>query len=285
MMLMVTLSACTGDDTIPSNANVALPSTPNEPALTNAPSGENTIQQTVTEEQTQIIIPGDGVTTCVVCGIEGDICTACGWCIDCDPYIRCADCNYGVDCCECEDALEIYQFEPITITGSGSQITDVIDVPVALSVFSFSHTGQRNFTVRQNAADLEEVRGGLLANETGDSTGASILHVEDGQVVFAVNADGDWNLTISPFQIVETAELSGSGNVVSGIFPAPSRDVYRFTHDGRRNFTVRIHPLTGRDRLIANEVGIADVTAIVDFGDDYAFWEIRGDGNWTITLD
>ena len=66
------------------------------------------------------------------------------------------------------------------------------------------------------------------------------------------------------------------------MFKAPNRGVWRITHDGSSNFTVRIYPSSGRDRLVTNEIGIYDGTAIVDFGNDIAFWVVRADGNWTI---
>jgi len=279
-MLIMSLFACSVDKSTqatPTPVSNEPASTPSENVIDPPNSNDDRINQT--PDNRDDIPVGD---ICKICNTVGDICEACGFCIDCDTFERCMDCNLGDDCCECEKTLEIYQFEPIIITGKGSQITDIIDVPVALSIFSFTHTGRRNFIVRQYTTDYTEVRGGLLANEIGDSTGSTTLNAEDGQVVFDVSADGDWTLTISPFQLVETAELSGSGNTISGVFASPDRGVYRFTHDGRRNFIVYIYPFSGRERLIVNEIGVTDITAIVDFGDTYAYWEIKGDGNWKI---
>lgn len=57
---------------------------------------------------------------------------------------------------------------------------------------------------------------------------------------------------------------------------------YRFTHDGQANFIVWLH-CAGGDDLGQNEIGPLDVTSVVRFAQGPCLWEVRADGNWSIT--
>jgi hypothetical protein len=216
---------------------------------------------------------------CAVCRKEvDDICPACKFCLECDDFDQCSDCGYGEDCCECEKPLELKTFDPIIITGSGDSVTNAVEVSLPYAIVTFTHNGRSNFIIHQYDDSFNRV--GSLVNEIGVYAGNKLLEV-DGNVVFNVRGDGDWEIKISPLVATEISSFSGNGDDVSGVFLAPANGVWEFTHDGSSNFIIHLYTSNGR-RSIVNEIGAYNGTKIVDFGNNMAWWVVRADGKWTI---
>jgi hypothetical protein len=177
---------------------------------------------------------------------------------------------------------DIVTFEPILITGNGDTTTEAIEIPIEYAVASFKHDGRRNFIVTQYDDGYNRVGG--LVNKIGVYSGDKFLDVSsaNGIAVFEIRADGNWTIEIKALESTEEVTFSGSGDAVSGVFISPPNGPWTFTHDGERNFIVRIHA-TPRGRGVVNVIGKYEGSSIVDFGNEIAFWTVQADGNWSIT--
>mgnify|MGYP001264755722 CR=1 FL=1 len=173
--------------------------------------------------------------------------------------------------------------QPISFSGSGQQVTPEFALPASFTQVSLSHQGQRNFIVwAYKASGREE----LLANAIGGYTGTALLQGTPGERLYlGVQADGPWTLTISAVGFDNgAASFSGRGDSVSPLFtplvqgPRP----YAFSHDGQRNFIVWLR-CAGGDDLAQNTIGSAGGSAVVRFAQGPCLWEVRADGNWSIT--
>ncbi len=174
---------------------------------------------------------------------------------------------------------DITKFDPVAIQGKGDTVTELVTVPVQYSAVSFAHDGKSNFIVRQYDGDFD--RQGSLVNEIGKYTGSTLLDC-DGEVIFEVEADGAWSIEIKPLEAAAQGDFSGTGSQVSGVFPATSKGVWEFAHAGKSNFIVRVYTSSGRDGVV-NEIGKYSGSAVVDFGNDFAFWVVHADGAWSIS--
>jgi len=173
------------------------------------------------------------------------------------------------------------QFAPITISGRGNSVTNVIKIPADYTIANLKHDGRSNFYIWVYDGSHELIS--LLVNTIGVYSGSSLLDVSrtNRDIILEVTADGNWTIEIVPFKAADTAAFSGSGDMVSGLFRAPASGTWIFTHDGRRNFIVWVYTSSGM-RLAANEIGTYNGEKIINFGNDVAFWTVEADGNWTI---
>lgn len=168
--------------------------------------------------------------------------------------------------------------EPIHLEGSGQTATDSIDVAFPLAVASFTHSGQRNFIVKLYP---EEGREDLLVNTIGDYTG-HVLLPSSGKMNFDIDADGAWTIDINPVGRVDTAAFDGHGDMVSGVFDPPDNGPWEFSHDGERNFIVKLMCAGGTD-LVQNELGPVSGSGMVRFDDGPCLWSVQADGNWSLS--
>ncbi|MBP1468225.1 hypothetical protein EYB53_021115 [Candidatus Chloroploca sp. M-50] len=173
--------------------------------------------------------------------------------------------------------------QPISFSGSGQQVTAEFALPAHFTQITFSHDGQRNFIVWAYPSSGSEE---LLANTIGAYNGTTLLTGAPGDRVYlGVQADGAWTVQISAVGFDNRAvSFSGRGDAVSPLFtpPAQGPQPYAFSHDGQRNFVVWLR-CADRDHLAQNTIGHASGTAVVRFERGPCLWEVRGDGNWSIT--
>lgn len=90
---------------------------------------------------------------------------------------------------------------------------------------------------------------------------------------------------VPPTATPEPVVLQGSGQAVTDPFSLPfpvSR--IRFTHDGRRNFVVKVYKADGSDDLVVNTIGSYEGARPV-IGDGEFYLEIDADGAWTATVE
>jgi hypothetical protein len=165
---------------------------------------------------------------------------------------------------------------PITLSGTGRKVTDPISLPWDNTRVTLSHNGNRNFAVTAYQGGAET----LLVNVIGGFQGARPL-IGAGEVYLDIDADGDWTATIEPLGQADGAAFAGSGPDVSGLFDAPVSGPWEFSHDGSRNFVVHLH-CAGTSDLVQNEVGKVAASTEVSFGTAPCFWEVEGDGNWSL---
>jgi hypothetical protein len=164
--------------------------------------------------------------------------------------------------------------------GAGATVTDPMDFPKSIFVLNFTHDGRRNFVVKAFNDAGEE----LLINKIGAYEGQKAIVGTEG-MFFEVQADGNWSIRAEPLGIQPDASdgVEGSGDMITGYFtPQDEGNVpYEFTHDGTRNFIVKIHCGGGSD-LVQNTIGEVNGAAVVSIDDGPCFWEVGADGNWSI---
>ena len=143
----------------------------------------------------------------------------------------------------------------------------------------FTHDGQRNFIVKSFRGSREE----LLVNRIGAYEGRRPLTGTD-PVRLNIEADGNWTVTIVAIQCCSSSgEFSGKSDNVSNQFtpPGPLPSTWEFTHDGERNFIVRLHCRTS-EQSVQNRIGTFSGSAILVMGGGPCYWQVQADGNWAI---
>jgi hypothetical protein len=166
--------------------------------------------------------------------------------------------------------------KPIVLQGSGQTATDALRLPSAISVAKFTHNGSRNFVVWTYVGNNRD----LLINTIGAYEGARPI-VAQQPVMFDIDADGSWSVTITPLQFGGVPEFSGHGDSVSAAFDPPPTGAWLIKHDGQRNFVVWCH-CAGGSALIQNEIGQVDASRVISFDEGPCFWEVIADGNWSL---
>ena len=166
--------------------------------------------------------------------------------------------------------------ETITLSGTGATVTEAVTLPWSAARVICSHNGRRNFVVTAHQDGTES----LLVNVIGKYQSIRPLFGA-GEVYFAIDADGDWTVTVEPLGQADGAPFAGSGPAVSGLFDAPASGPWAYSHDGSRNFVVRLHCGASSD-LVVNEIGKVSGSTVVSFAPEPCFWDVEGDGNWSL---
>ncbi len=169
---------------------------------------------------------------------------------------------------------------PVVLRGTGQTATDSITLPFPTSIATFTHIGSRNFIVKVFRGTQESI----LINEIGTYNGKRPLIGTD-PIKLSIEADGGWTVSIQAISCcAASGEFAGKGDSVSNLFNPPGgATTWDFSHDGRRNYIVYAH-CRGGDQLLQNRIGAFSGSTIVSFGGDpWCFWEVRADGNWSLT--
>lgn len=189
----------------------------------------------------------------------------------------------------CERCGQVFS-KPIKFQGHGDKVISGVNIPSGSFMVNLKHTGSRNFITRLYYGE-EEYDYQLLSNEIGNYNGQcaltenSGLEIKDG--ILEVIADGDWTIEFTRVTGTCTLNVHGKGDKVTGLINATqSRYVVKLSHDGQRNFIVKVHLYNGKwydYELIANEIGKYNGETIIalDKGKQY-YIEVMADGNWTI---
>ena len=171
---------------------------------------------------------------------------------------------------------------PIVVAGEGQTVSDPTEIPQGVYRLNLSHVGERNFIVRSFAPDGGEEG---VTNVIGAYEGQELLVSEGGAWTFEVNADGRWTILVEPigFDDSSATGIEGSGDVITNLFtPTTEGPVpYNFTHDGQRNFIVRLICAGGTDGA-QNEIGSIEASAMARFSEGPCLWDVNADGNWSI---
>jgi len=171
----------------------------------------------------------------------------------------------------------------VAISGHATSHTDPITpqydsgLNVGIEVVSLSHDGHSTFVV---SAIHENQSEETLTSAIGSYTGQRPLVVE-GPIQFKVTADGNWTLKIQPIPNGATPNFKGSGDAVSGYFTPPSPGMWQITNSGQSQFYVYAH-CVGGSVLVENSEGDVQDTPRVEFPRGPCFWEVRGDGTWSL---
>ena len=170
----------------------------------------------------------------------------------------------------------------IQVTGHGTtQTEDLVPeyaggLTIGIDVVTLSHDGRSSFIVTAVQGDHSE----LVTSAIGTYRGQRPLVVE-GPVSFRVTADGVWSLKVQPMSNGGTPAFSGSGDAVSAYFNPPGPTMWSVSHDGQTSFFVYAHCLGG-SIAVESKAGIVQDTTRVEFPRGPCFWEVRGDGAWSM---
>lgn len=175
-------------------------------------------------------------------------------------------------------------FESFTVSGSGSDVVSLSVPGDDPAIIHLTHDGSSNFIVWSLEADLSYVD--LLVNEIGPYDGVRGLNIgwfsPEPVRYLEIDADGNWELTVSPISSARSmgGSRSGHGDEVLR-YTAGTPNTMHSTHDGSSNFIILGHESDGSyGDLIVNEIGSYNGTDVVEAG--IRILEIRADGNWTL---
>ena len=174
-------------------------------------------------------------------------------------------------CTRCNEEL----FE--AVSGYGDDVVSDIEIGNNIYRVHFTNDGYRNFIVYcyDNKGNPD-----LLVNEIGYYDGYVLL-ADDGPVSFEITSSGSWTMQVENIGTTEEKSFAGTGDYVTEKSSIDS-GTYQFTHDGSRNFIVRVITTNGSNLLI-NEIGSYNGKKIVRVPDgSRAVFEIMADGSWSI---
>ncbi len=204
--------------------------------------------------------------------------------------------NDGVSA-ECEITVPAVEtnvnVKPILYTGNGDKVISNVNIPAGAYYAELTHDGRRNFISKLHYGE-ESYEHFNLSNEIGKCHLQVALY-DEGNVgvdngMLEVKADGNWTIEFKPISGTTTTNIHGSGQIVTGIFTAKqAKNVFNLTHDGKRNFIVKVIKYNGTEsydyKSLCNEIGAYSGTTMkmLEVGQKYFFY-IIADGNWTIDM-
>lgn len=195
------------------------------------------------------------------------------------------------------------ELEPIIISGEGQDVTSYFVLEEGIAVFAMNHDGNSNFIIKlySESGELEAI----LVNEIGSYSGSLIVGVGDflydaypGRHKLEVNADGNWQVTITPPRPTTASKIpvtfTGSGSTV----PTPFRleiglVEFEITHYGFSKFIIRLYSSEGElVDILVNEIGDFEGSVLLgvtgsafDASPGIYYLSIRADGDWAVKID
>jgi PKD repeat protein len=194
--------------------------------------------------------------------------------------------------------------EPITLSGSGDDVTSSFYLNEGIATFYMTHSGGSNFIIWLYNADTSE-KEELLVNEIGSYSGTVIVgittgwsDVSPGRYLFDVTAGGSWQVTIEQPNPSTAPSLpqtfTGSGADVPSPFMLESgmgAVKFKMHHEGSSNFIIWLYHVNGdKEELLVNEIGYYDGSTLVSVGGwtgsspGIHYIDVEADGNWRIEI-
>ncbi|MCK5261717.1 MAG: PKD domain-containing protein [Thermoplasmatales archaeon] len=194
--------------------------------------------------------------------------------------------------------------KPITLSGSGDDVTSSFNLKEGIAIFHMTHNGGRNFIIWLYNADTGE-KEELLVNEIGSYSGSGIVGVttgwsgaSPGRYLLDVTADGSWQVDIEQPNPSSATSLpqtfTGRGADVPSPFMLESGKgavKFKMHHDGSRNFIIWLYHISGdREELLVNEISNYDGSTLVSVGGwtgaspGIHYIDIEADGNWRVEV-
>lgn len=178
------------------------------------------------------------------------------------------------------------KYRGITVSGTGNNVSQKFSLTTGYAIITANNAGSSNFVVDMKNGDGTDFKS-ILINEIGNYSGSLYIEIPtDGDYLFSVESDGNWNFNIvqkiNPAKINKSLQASGSGTSVI-FMKIPKNGSYKITttNSGESNFVV----MNGEDNLLVNEIGNYSGSQIqgIDAG-TYPI-SIESDGNWTIKFE
>lgn len=88
-------------------------------------------------------------------------------------------------------------------------------------------------------------------------------------------------MRVQPIATGGTPAFSGRGDLVSAYFTPPPPGDWFLAHDGTK-FTAWVHCVGGSAEVVQHNQPFMEASRIT-FGRGPCFWEVRGDGLWSLT--
>ncbi|WP_425607592.1 polysaccharide deacetylase family protein [Natrinema zhouii] len=170
--------------------------------------------------------------------------------------------------------------------GSGSDESTAFDLDDGVLIGEFSHNGDSEFVV-EVAADSGSGRNEMLMNTAGNTTGESIITVEEGTYRLNVDAGDTWSIDLSQPEVhgddLEElpAEASGTGSSFVGPLWTEKDVSLTLTHNGDGKFVVDGYGADGSKEQIVSQIGEFDNSRSYKAGE--TVWiNIEATGDWTL---
>lgn len=130
------------------------------------------------------------------------------------------------------------------------------------------------------------VRYDLLVNTSDPYTGDTLLKVSEKEFTFEITSKTDWTLEIWEIGACSNDSFSGTSDAVTGLFVCTS-DIYQIEYSGDRHFSVKGYYENKYGKLtydlLVNQSDPYSGKVFLKQKGNYAFFEIVGQGNWSIT--
>lgn len=167
---------------------------------------------------------------------------------------------------------------PVVLRGDGG-FASSLALPFPASAARFTHGGTGSFTVTAVVGDDPTLQ--LNVKTTGAYDGERLITSNDFGLV--IEANGAWTATFRAVTCCATdPAFAGRGDRVSAMFRQPPQNaMWEFAHDGRSNFLLYAH-CSDRYQEVLNRIGSFEESRVLSLGGEWCFWEVRGDGNWSI---
>jgi hypothetical protein len=190
---------------------------------------------------------------------------------------------------------------PVTLTGTGVDVSEAVTLGAGVLVAQLSHDGSGTFAVSlldSSGAEVAE-----LADGTGAWNGTrAILIPAAGEYVAEVTASGDWEIVLdtrdpgsSAISILPFAQSGQGSQAVYFVRITPGEHTLHAIHDGDADFVVSVLSSDGSyfDEVISTS-GVTDtsdtftvpepVEGTSTDGNVYLLLDIRANGNWEVGI-
>lgn len=168
-----------------------------------------------------------------------------------------------------------------TFSGSGDDVITGVKVD-NISFVRYINTGDRHTDVKAHYGDSYE----LLVNTSDPYTGDTLLMPSDTDITFEISSKTDWTLEIWEIGACSNDSFSGTSDTVTGLFICTS-DIYQIEYSGDSHFHIKGYyddDIFGTTYdLLVNQSDPYSGKVFFKQKGNYAFFEIVGQGNWSIT--
>jgi len=188
-------------------------------------------------------------------------------------------------------ATGITQSTGIKIEGRGDSVSDVVSLQKGLLMVGAAHKGERNFIVQLISTDGEKTE--LLINTFGNYQGVRLIPIDAGRYRFQVRAEEAWVLMHEQPDPKKPGTPLPITHRLSGDAPLGPFDLKRgrfraaFTHEGVRNFNVRLYRSDGEMvGLLVNKIGAYNGWVTEVIREPGLYWlAVQASGAWSVKLE
>lgn len=193
-----------------------------------------------------------------------------------------------------QEEYEPEPFEPLRFSGIGDKIISDVHLPwgIFIATISIDSTNHYDVSFHLNNDEYE-----LLVNNYGVPyvgtvlvKGSSVAEVENG--ILEIHSDGEWEVVIERLSGVCSNNISGTGDVVTGVFDGTgNKEVITINVDSTNHYSVQLFEITEDENwnyyeLLVNDYGkpySGEVLGNLAEGKQY-FFAINAVGDWTISF-